>query len=264
MSTVTSDGVLEPPAAPPDAVVRYADHSDGVVDLHLPETPGPHPLVVLVHGGFWRQAHDRRHVRPLARALVDLGHVVAVPEYRRVGPLEPHGGWPATGDDVRAAYAALPGLLRGLDVEVSTTVLAGHSAGGQLALWLACQHAVPPPDRVVALGPVADLRAGARARLGDGAVHDLLGGGPEAVPVAYDDADPMGLLDRADPATALVMVHGTHDDVVPVEHSRGVARRHPRVTLLTPEADHFAVIDPQSAAWPGVLAALSPARTPGT
>ena len=89
----------------PDATVRYADHEDAVVDLHLPRGSRPAdpetPLVVLLHGGFWKQEWDRRHTRTEARALADLGAVVATPEYRRV---RGGGGWPVTGDDVLSPY----------------------------------------------------------------------------------------------------------------------------------------------------------------
>lgn len=65
----------------PDAVVRYASHDDGLVDVHLlpPPRPPHAPLVVLLHGGFWKQVYDRRHTRPLAGALAAEGHVVATP-----------------------------------------------------------------------------------------------------------------------------------------------------------------------------------------
>jgi pimeloyl-ACP methyl ester carboxylesterase len=52
-------------------------------------------------------------------------------------------------------------------------------------------------------------------------------------------------------------VHGSDDDVVPVEHSRGLAARHPEIRLVElPGADHYAPIDPLSDAWPEVLAAV--------
>jgi acetyl esterase/lipase len=104
--------VLTRAAEPPDAVVRYADHEDGVIDVFLPASVGrpsePSALVVFVHGGFWRQEWDRRHVRPLANALIARGVVVAVPEYRRTGGA---GGWPQTGDDVETAVATAPRLI---------------------------------------------------------------------------------------------------------------------------------------------------------
>src|SRR5439155_426604 len=67
-------------------------------------------------------------------------------------------------------------------------ILAGHSAGGQLALW----YAGRAPERVravLALAPVADLTVGYRLGLGDGAVGALLGGSPEQVPDRYAATD---------------------------------------------------------------------------
>ncbi len=67
----------------PTLSVRYADHDDAVIDLHLPDEAADR-LVVLLHGGFWKPEWDRRHTRPMARALADAGCTVATPEYRRV------------------------------------------------------------------------------------------------------------------------------------------------------------------------------------
>lgn len=241
----------------PDAVVRYAEHDSGVLDVHLPPGPGPHPLVLLVHGGFWRQQYDRRHNRPLARALVAEGYVVAAPEYRRVGP-GGTGGWPATVQDVDTVAARVHDLLSGLGVTTTTTTYVGHSAGGHLVLWLADQgHRV---DRVVALAPVGDLRAAAAAGLGERATQAFLGGTADEVPERYDAADPMT---RLGPGTApeVVVLHGVDDDIVPVSLSRGLASAHPEVELRElPGVEHFGVIDPASPAWPALLASLA---TPG-
>jgi len=236
----------------PDAVVRYAAHDDGLVDVHLP-LPGsePAPLVVLLHGGFWKQAYDRKHTRAVAAALAGAGYVVATPEYRRVGGA---GGWPTTLEDVDAAVGALPALLARLGVATAGLTAVGHSAGGHLALWLANQgHDL---DRVVGLAPVGDLRAAARERLGDGATQALLGGEPEEHPERYDAADPaVRLADR--PACEVVLAHGSDDDVVPVANSQGVAAAHPFVDLRVVEgADHFDLMNPTSAAWPVVLESL--------
>lgn len=237
----------------PDAVLRYAPHDDGLVDVHLPPGPArPRPLVFYVHGGFWRQAYDRKHARPVADALALAGCVVAVPEYRRVGGA---GGWPATGEDVDAALTALPGLLGGLGVATTTTTLAGHSAGGHLVLWLANQsgHHL---DRVVALAPVGLLRKAAEWGMGGGGSVDLLGGTPEEVPDAYDAADP-GTRMRTRPACDVVVVHGDRDEDVPVESSRGLKGRFDWVDYRElAGADHFDVVDPLSSAWAAVLDAV--------
>jgi acetyl esterase/lipase len=240
-----------PPDLPdlPDATVRYAGHQEAVVDLHLPggsRPTGPDTrLVVLLHGGFWKQEWDRRHSRPMARALAGLGAVVATPEYRRV---RGGGGWPITCDDVELAVRRLPELLDGLGIATGEMTLTGHSAGGHLVLWL-CTRGLPV-RRAVALAPVCDLREAMRQHLGDDATQAFLGGADPA------EADPMTLFDQRPPADVAI-VHGVEDETVPVSLSRGFADRHPWVELHEVPAGHMEVIEPGSAAWPAVVAALS-------
>lgn len=245
----------------PDAVVRYADHFDGVMDLHLP--PGAPEststrLVFLLHGGFWKVAYDRRHTRRLARALADRGSLVATPEYRRVGAgserhPEDRGGWPITGHDVLQAATRLPGLIAGLGLAVPPAcTVAGHSAGGQLALWLLGQpNAVEGlgVDRTVGLAPVCDLREAIRLELGGDATRAFL---KDEDP---DDADPMVLLDPA-PDAEVVLVHATGDQDVPVALSRGFVAEHPWAHVREVPGDHFAPIEPSGPAWEVVRPAL--------
>lgn len=234
----------------PDAVLRYDDHDDALLDLHLPESRDAEPngtTVLLLHGGFWKTAYDRTHTRDLAVALAAEGFLVATPEYRRVGP-GGTGGWPRTGADVRRAATRLPELLAAVGREPGTLRVIGHSAGGHLALWLATTDV--PIDRVVALAPVCDLREAIRRGLGSDAARAFLDG------IDPDEADPMVLLDQR-PAADIRVVHGVDDDVVPVDLSRGLVRRHPWVRLVEVPGAHFEVIEPGSVAWPAVLAELT-------
>lgn len=237
----------------PDAVVRYADRAEAVIDLYVPSVPA-HDTVVFVHGGFWKAAYDRRHARPLARALAEEGHLVALPEYRRVGDVRDGGGWPVTGDDVRTAVRRLPELLPGSGIDTPTrTIAAGHSAGGHLALWLANEDV--HLDRVVGLAPVSDLVEAERLGLGGGAVRALMGGGPGEVD--YRPADPLTRLSDRPDARVLVQ-HGTDDDTVPIELSRGLEHAHPWIDVREQSGvGHYDVLDPASSAFADLVAALA-------
>jgi acetyl esterase/lipase len=253
---VDPDDVMTRASEPPDAVVRYASHDDGLIDVHLP--PGrqdtERPLVFYVHGGFWRQAWDRRHARPLANALSTLGYAVALPEYRRVGGA---GGWPTTAEDVQDALRAAQELLAGIGVTTTTTTVVGHSAGGHLALWLANQPDLVAGARVVALAPVGDLREAADQRVGEGATLELLGGTPQEVPERYDAADP-GTRMHTRPRCQVVVVHGDRDEAVPVQLSRGLKQRFDWLDYReVAGADHSALVDPLAPAWTAVRDAIA-------
>ncbi|MFF5070531.1 alpha/beta hydrolase family protein [Micromonospora olivasterospora] len=251
--------VLSRPAPPPDATVAYGGHPDQIADLRCPAGDGPaRPLVVVVHGGFWRAEYDRTHTGPLAAALAALGHPVAQLEYRRTG--QPGGGWPNTLTDVLAGVAALPGLagpVLGDRILSGPPLLVGHSAGGHLALYAAAS-APPTVGGVLALAPVADLVEAYRLDLDSGAVAALLGGGPEEHPERYAAADPRALVNGATPT---VIVHGLLDRQVPVALSRSYvaaarAAGSPTRLIELAECEHFGLIDPESAAWPTVVDTL--------
>jgi acetyl esterase/lipase len=234
------------PADLPDAVLRYDEHEDAVLDVHVPDHPNGLTLLLL-HGGFWKTAFDRTHTRQMAVALAGVGFLVATPEYRRVGP-GGAGGWPRTGADVLTAARRLPDLLAGIGQQAGTLRVTGHSAGGHLALWLATTDIAV--DRVVALAPVCDLREALRRGLGSDAARAFLG------EIDPDEADPMVLLDTR-PTTEIRIVHGVADDVVPIDLSRGLVRRHPWIRLDEVPGGHFEPIEPGSVAWPAVVGALT-------
>ena len=231
--------VLTRTASAPDAVLAYG--ADGqVADVRFAEEQAAdRPLLVVVHGGFWRPAFDRVHLRPMTEALAAAGWPSVAPEYRRV-PGRPD----LAVEDVHAAVRAIGGdpVLTGRRL-----VLVGHSAGGHLALQAGAT--LEQPVGVLALAPVADLRLAEDLRLDGDAVPAFLGGAAAARP----DLDPALL---PTPRGRVRVVHGTGDGIVPIEVSESYLRRHPTAVLSRVAGGHFGLIDPRSAAWPAVLGAL--------
>ncbi|MFG3099695.1 alpha/beta hydrolase [Streptomyces sp. NPDC048182] len=254
-------------AVDPDVTAAYGDaHPDQLVDLYAPRTAGDAsaPVVVLLHGGAWRAAYDRRHVSPFAAFLAGRGLAVANVEYRRGpadgGPAGVAGRWPETFDDVAAALDALPALLRRHlpAADARRTVLAGHSAGGHLALWVAARHVLPadapwrldrpaPLRGVVALAPIADFAVAEELAVCGGASGQLLGGAASfAERRPY--ADPALLLPTG---IATTVVQGGADTVVPPAVAEAYADAAARagevvgVTLLA-DVGHFPLVDPEA------------------
>lgn len=199
---------------------------------------GAGPTVVVLHGGFWRARYRAPLMDPLCDALAALGFASWNVEYRRVGA---GGGYPETLEDVAAACRAAPDPVLAL----------GHSAGGHLALWAAAEGLVPA---AVSLAGVCDLAGAARAGVGNGAVVDLMGGGPDELPDAYAHADP---LQRLPFAAQVTLVHGTDDGTVPIGQSRTFAAAAGCSLVELPATGHMEVIDPTDRTWGRIAATLT-------
>ena len=235
--------VLTRPVVAPDAVVAYGAGVEQVADVYRGAGGEARPLVVLIHGGYWRPQYDRAHLRPMAQALAVAGWSVALPEYTRV-PGDPD----AALADVALAVRGLPDLLSRHDGQV---ILAGHSAGGHLALCAASKVDLPALAGVLVLAPVADLQLADELDVDGGAVREFLGQPASARP----DLDPCRL---ALPAVPVTVIHGDADTLAPVALTDSYAAAHPAAHIvLLPGVEHFQVIDPRSLAWPAVVAELA-------
>jgi acetyl esterase/lipase len=213
-----------------------------------PDGPGPFPLVMLVHGGYWRPAYDLSLENDVAQTLQSKGFLVWNVEYSPAGST-----WPQTLADVAAAYAYGAADPR---VDPARIAVVGHSAGGHLALWLASASSRttgPTPTLVVGQAAVACLALAWEQRLGGGAVELFTGGPPHRVPERFAAADPLALLPTG---VRTVLLHGVDDDVVPMAQSERYARASGAGLIRLP-GGHFEHLDPKSAAVEALLRLLA-------
>ncbi len=226
----------------------YGDHPEQTGDLHLPEGPGPHPVVVLWHGGGFEAPYGRDMLTAAADDLAARGWAAYNVTYRRLGS---GGGWPATFEDARAALAHVADLDAPLDLEDVSAL--GFSAGLPLACHAVARSGAVRPRRLV---DVAGLSALAdAARLGPGTTAQQLLGDPDAHPDVYAEADPAALLPLGVPSLHL---HGDADALVPLamsqEHvARAVAAGDDAELVVLPGAGHFDLTRPGSPGWGQVV-----------
>jgi acetyl esterase/lipase len=250
-----SDDILTLPPPPADARLAYGSDPNQFLDLRLPspkeENKSPYPLIINIHGGYWRAKYNLDHAGHLCAALSAKGLATANLEYRRVG--NEGGAWPGTFADIRSAYHFLVQNAPAHNLDPRRIVAMGHSAGGQLALCLASHE--PSVTRVVSLAGVVDLQRAYQLHLSNDAVVEFLRGTPREVPDHYREADPMVL---PIPQARQWLIHGSADDIVPPDFSRDyVSAKQKRSgkekedahLLEIPGAGHFDVIDPRTQAW---------------
>jgi acetyl esterase/lipase len=213
----------------------------------VPEGQGPHPVIVLIHGGGWRECWERDLMDPLAADLTRRGYATWNIEYRRVGPSG--GGWPQTMEDVVAAVAALPRLAQRYPLDAARTALLGHSAGGHLAVCAAARGA---PSALVVLSGALDLEEIGTRGTGDGSGIDFMGGQPRDRPDAYASASPRAQLPLG--SFPQLIVYGTSERIDLIDGVRRYCARARELgddveDIVLEDADHFSVIDPRTSAW---------------
>jgi acetyl esterase/lipase len=244
-------------------IMRYGPGPSQFAELSLPAGSAAAPVVLIVHGGFWRTGFGVDLGRPLAADLVRRGFATVNVEYRRVGTgPSGGGGWPQTGQDLAAATDALATegqRLAGGRLDLSRVVGLGHSAGGQLVGWLGARRSpVVTLCGVVSQAGVLDLVDAAHAGVGGGAVEDFMGASPDQKPAAYADASPLARTPLGVPS---VCVHGRADDVVPIRQSERFVAAARAVgdtsELRAFDGGHFDLITVGSPAWSLCVAALT-------
>lgn len=261
---------LASPASPQPTIHRYGPSSHQFIRVHTPEAaPAAAPVAVIIHGGFWKSKYgvDSALIDSLAGDFSRRGWVSVEVEYRRVG--HDGGGFPGTQEDCLAALGCLPELDPAVPLDLSRIVVLGHSAGGQLALWVAEQaaRAAEPafvPALCVAVAPVTDLETGHELRLSDAgdAVSNFMGCLPDSPGnmAKYRSASPWWRLPNQVP---MVLAVGADDPDVPAAMVQDFAERALATDggagvelLVFPDCGHFEPVDATSAPWAALRAAI--------
>ncbi|MBX9600493.1 MAG: alpha/beta hydrolase [Bryobacteraceae bacterium] len=251
---------MPPPAA--DFRILYGNHPLQYADLRLPAGAGPHPVVILIHGGCWQSSINLDNIAMLAFALARDGIATYSIEYRRVGDSR----WPDTFRDVAAAVDSLRATAKRHPLDLNRVAIAGHSAGGHLALWAAARGKLKPesplyradpliPKGVVSLAGVPDLRAAAAEKVCGNAIIDLVGGDSGR----FAETSPLEMLPLGVPQH---LVDGVRDSIVVPkwgDRYRAAARKSGDNVTLTqlPEAGHFELIVPSKPAYNAVKQAIA-------
>jgi acetyl esterase/lipase len=190
------------------------------LDLLVPESDRPVPVVLMIHGGGWISG-DRTMVHDEARWLAPQGFACACVDYR-LAPLHPY---PAAVEDVRSAIRFLRGAAPEYGLDAGRVAALGHSAGGHLALTAALTGAQEErADAAIAMCPITDLTDPRAQHLAIAwsFLEQFMGGAFEQQPERWREASPIA--HASDGASPVLLVHGENDDVVPVAQSRALAQ----------------------------------------
>ncbi len=258
---LTWDDLTARPREKPDATIAYGPDTMQKVDVWLPRGPGPHPVVLMVHGGCWQTSiADRSIMDWIAADLRRDGIAVWNIDYRGVD--RSGGGYPGTFTDAAKAADQLAVNAAKYNFDTSRIVAVGHSAGGHLALWLAAGHKLPATSplhtadplriaHVISLGGLPDLEATAASPdngCGTEVVSRLVG---TDRPDAYADTSVPRLLPLNTPQT---LVNGHEDRIIPyrmaTDYTARATKAGDTAQLVTvPNTGHVELVTPGTAAW---------------
>jgi len=208
--------------------IAYA-HSSLQRIYYWPAQVKTQSALIFIHGGCWLNAYDYTHARGLFTALAKQGVATFAIEYRRTG--DAGGGWPGTLTDIQQA---LPAVKQWLDEKALGDVpvyLAGHSAGGHLAL-LAAQSLTFPVEKVIGLAAITDPASYATGTNScQTATPRFFNGMPDELPEAYAAATPA----TAKISAPIILLQGDADTIVPLTQSELAGSE----AIISEGAGHF-------------------------
>ena len=266
---MTWPDLLERPRPEPSTTIRYGDDPLQVVDLWLPRGEGPHPVVLMVHGGCWQtEIADRTIMNWIAEDLRGRGYAVWNIDYRGV---DRGGGYPNTFWDIGYAVDSLPQYAARHRLDISRIVAVGHSAGGHLALWAAGRHRLAvgqvlrspnpqPIHAVVSLGGLPDLE--------EAATPPGSGCGTEVISRLTDGNFAETSVPRLAPlGVPQVLINGRQDRIIPIHYAENYAAKMRRAgddvrVRMIDRTGHVELVAPGTAAWAAAVEEIERAIGP--
>lgn len=270
---LTFDQIAALHAPPPAHTIPYGPEPQQFGHLRLPKGRGPFAVVIYVHGGCYKAEYSIAHAAAAEQAIADAGYAVWSLEYRRAG--DAGGGWPGTFQDLARGADHLRTLAQTYPLDLRRVVAAGHSAGGNSALWLAARRKVAddsplyaadplPISAVLALAPAGDFVEMYEKNGCGGIMESLMGGSPEKVPDRYRAASPGELLPIGVPQAIVIAAHDERfRDFGRSYAAKARAAGEDQLRIVdAPQSGHFDVIAPPTSTWPIVLRALADLCSP--
>jgi acetyl esterase/lipase len=194
------------------------------MDLYFPDTGGPWPAAVYVHGGSWIRG-DKAEAAGFARGMTSQGYLVVSINYR----LYPAARYPAMIHDVKCAIRSLRAKAGQYNIDPSRIAALGISAGGHLVALLGTSDQSAGLD----VGEYLDQSSRVQAVVAMAPATDLTRSFPNAdielmrqVGFGEDNilqASPITHVTEDDPP--FLLIHGDRDAVVPHEQSQLIYER---------------------------------------
>ena len=202
-----------------------------LLDLHIPDGPGPFPAAILVHGGGFDEGSKSTNVRPLFSVLEQAGYAWFSIDYR----MAPEFRFPQAKEDMDAAIVWVKTNAAKYKVNPGKITIIGESAGGYLVNYAGTHEtaatrvaAVVDFYGTVNFGELAELRRDHPERFNMASVNKHAANGGSIRFFGADRLDTEGLqkLKAISPIFAVhkgmapfLCIHGTKDDQVSFEQS---------------------------------------------
>ena len=213
--------------------IEYARHEGASLTGHLwtPATPGPHPVLICIHGGGWQQGSPDNY-EYWGPWLAARGWAVFAISYRYSSATQK--SWPECFLDCRAAVQFVRGKAKDLGVDPDRISLMGDSAGGYLSALLALAGDRPEFSNRYPDDAFAKTSTKVKAVVGNYGIYDLYAQWLHDQPIrpndhivqkfmgfppmhdrrAYLDASPMTYVETRNVGPSFFLMHGNEDDVV--------------------------------------------------